>query len=192
MRLASLTFILLLALGLAGCASPSGNAVRYTLPDIDAPGGGREASHTLALETPRLAHYLDVEGIVMQLDDITLVEARRHQWAEALDRQLARGLRARLAEQLSDTRVLLDEGSRPADALRLRLEVTRFQGHPDGTALVAGQWQLRAPEGELLGVEAFRVVRELEADGYPALVRALGRGWDEVARDLGEAIEELR
>ncbi|MFY0990205.1 PqiC family protein [Halomonas sp. C05BenzN] len=186
--------VALAMLWLGGCAASSPAPQRYTLPvsQQDAVAGA-EAEHLLLVRPPRLAHYLDVDGIVFQLDDITLVEAREHQWAEALGRQLERGLRARLAARLPDTRVLLDDGSDPgAEALSLRLEVDRFQGRHDGLAVASGQWQVRGAGGRLLAMDGFRVETELEADGYPALVRALGRGWDTVADRIATAIERLR
>ncbi len=184
----------LAALLLAGCAGTTSAPQRYTLPD--APAGetaGPEAPHQLLLRPPRLADYLDVDGLVMQMDDITLVEARSHQWAEALGRQLQRGLRDRLAAALPETRVQLDEpGGREAQALTLGLEINRFQGRHDGLAVIGGRWRLHAPDGRLLAEDALRVETELAADGYPALVRALGRGLDNAAARLAAAIRAAR
>lgn len=183
----------LVAIMLAGCASTGPAPQRYTLPAGQTEtGAGAEADHLLLLQPPRLANYLDVDGVVMQLDDITLVEARGHQWAEALGRQLERGMRSRLTARLPDTRVMLDEGGNRDTGMQLRLEVDRFQGRHDGLAIVGGQWQLRSAAGELLSLERFQVEIALEADGYPALVRALGQGWDQVADRLTETIQRLR
>ena len=179
--------------GLAGCASSSPAPARYTLPEAAGSAAGAEATHLLLLRPPRLAHYLDVDGLVMQVDDITLVEARGHQWAEALGRQLERGLRLRMAARLPDTRVMLDEaGVREPGALSLRLELDRFQGRHDGLAVIGGQWQLRDAEGRLLAMAPLQVETELDDDGYPALVRALGRGWDSAADALAEAVRRAR
>ncbi|MDR5894257.1 MULTISPECIES: PqiC family protein [Halomonas] len=190
-RLAALAAMVVLV---AGCASSSPAPSRYTLPEVaGASAAGAEAERQLLLRPPRLAHYLDVEGLVMQVDDITLVEARGHQWAEALGRQLERGLRLRLGERLPDTRVLLDEaGVREPEALSLRLEIDRFQGRHDGVAVIGGQWQLRDGTGRLLAMERLAIEAELDDDGYPALVRALGRGWDRTADELAEAIRQAR
>ena len=195
-KLAALAATMIMATGLAGCASPGPSPQRYTLPAAaggDQAAAGAEAEHLLLLRPPRLAHYLDVDGMVMQVDDITLVEARGHQWAEALGRQLERGLRGRLADRLPDTRVMLDEaGVREPGALSLRLELDRFQGRHDGLAVIGGQWQLRDAEGRLLAMAPLQVETELDDDGYPALVRALGRGWDSAADQLAEAVRRAR
>lgn len=190
---------LLLAWWLAGCATGSPPTSRYTLPapsNAAAPVAGAEARYRLVVTAPELARFLDAEGIVLQLDDITLNEARHHQWAAPLEQLLARGLRRRLAMRLPDTRVM--DRPEPAGAneqvpaLTLYLEVDRFHGRFDGQAVAGGQWQLRDAEGELLALSPFTVTTELETDGYPALVRALGASWDRVADDMATAIEKLR
>jgi uncharacterized lipoprotein YmbA len=182
-------------LWLAGCASSAPPANRYALPEerTVSDSAGADAEYLLQIRPPRLARYLDVEGIVYQLDDITLVEAREHRWADPLGHQLERGLRYRLSVRLGNTRVMLDDGDRrdPA-AYRLQLEIDRFQGRADGLAVIGGRWQLRDGDGELLALEDFAIEHELEADGYPALVRALGRSLDEVAEQIAEAFRRLR
>ncbi|AMD00119.1 PqiC family protein [Halomonas chromatireducens] len=194
MRILPVHFTLAVLLGLSGCATTSVPANRFMLPDSQAvPSGGPGADHVLLVRAPRLAHYLDVDGIVLQLDDISLNAARQHLWAEPLGRQLERGMRARLAKRLGDTRVLRDEGSqRDPDALFLRLEVDSFQGRYDGLAVASGQWQLLAADGTLVAMENFHAETELDDDGYPALVRALGRSWDQVADQVAAIVSRHR
>ena len=86
----------LAVLWLTGCAATGPAATRYTLPGdaMKAPDriAGAQAAHRLVVAQPRLARFLEVEGLVLQLDDITLNEASQHQWAEPLGLQLERGL----------------------------------------------------------------------------------------------------
>ncbi len=188
----ALPIVLLL---LAGCASSTAPANRYMLPNSTTalPADSPTPEHLLVVNSPRLAHYLDVDGIVLQLDDITLNAARQHLWAEPLERQLERGLRARLAEHLPGTRIMPDEASLGrSEALRLRLEVDRFQGRHDGVAIASGQWQLLAADGRLLAMERFHTETVLGDDGYPALVRALGSSWDQVAAEIASGIKRAR
>ncbi|MCK2183301.1 PqiC family protein [Halomonas getboli] len=177
-------------LWLTGCALDGAPATRYALPDVDASAGSEAAAeHSLVLRPLRLAPLLDTQGIVVQLDDITLREASGHRWAEPLGRQLERGLRERLAAALPDTRVLLDGEAGGADEpLQLRVNVERFQGQPDGRAVAAGRWQLLDADQVLLDAAGFRVATPLAEDGYPALVRALGRSWDGVAERIAAAV----
>lgn len=187
--------VLLPLLWLGGCAVGGEPPTRYTLPDDAATServSGAAAHHQLVLRPLRLARYLDVEGIVFQLDDITLQEASGHQWVEPLGRQLERGLRERLAHRLPETRVMLEADAGAESSYRLRVEVERFQGRHDGLAVTEGRWQLRDADGRLLALEPFRVTTALAADGYPALVRALGHSWDGVADEIAAGIRRLR
>ncbi|QFU01852.1 hypothetical protein FIU83_09385 [Halomonas sp. THAF5a] len=187
----------LATLWLAGCATDAPPANRYTLPDdaLAAPAlsADGEAEHRLVVARPSLARFLAVDGLVLQLDDITVNEANRHRWAEPLGLQLERRLTARLAARLPDTRVLGETAGEPReDAATLRLTVDHFQGRFDGRAVVAGQWQLRDAEGNLQALSPFSVEVPLARDGYPALVRALGRGWNRAVDEIAGEIKRLR
>ncbi|GAB2798182.1 hypothetical protein GCM10027040_26020 [Halomonas shantousis] len=147
------------------------------------------ATRALVLEPIRIADYLDSDGIVMQLSDIEIHQASNHLWAENLSRQLERSLRHHLSLALPNVRVLRDSrGADAGEALSVRLDVEEFQGRHDGMAVVSGQWQLRDAEGQLRSVQRFHVERPLDADGYPALVRTLGRAWQTVVEQLAADI----
>ncbi|RUR40679.1 PqiC family protein [Vreelandella populi] len=180
-----------LCLALAACASSVTPPARYKLPESQLVNTPSNPQGTLQVRAPRLAHYLDVDGIVMQLDDITLNEAREHQWAESIGRQLARNLRTQLSQALPSIRVIRDDGGQPG-ALTLRIDVDQFQGRHDGIAVASGQWQLRNPDDELLVMESFSAQTALDDDGYPALVRALSASWDKVAKQIADQINQGR
>lgn len=173
----------------SACAGSVTPPARYMLPSDQLNTTTNQPEGTLVLSAPRLAHYLDVDGIVMQLDDITLNAAREHQWAEGLDRQLERRMRANLSQALPTLRVIRAEGN-PTDALMLRLHIDQFQGRFDGVAVASGQWQLLNSAGELLIMENFRSETPLEEDGYPALVRALSESWDQAAELIASQIRQ--
>lgn len=186
-----LGLMLLVPLLLSACASQSTSATRYVLPGAQLASPPSSPEGTLQVTSPRLPHYLDVEGIVMQTDDITLREANAHQWAEAIGRQLERGLRARLSQALPTWRVVRDAAS-DDQAITLRLEVDQFQGRQDGRAVASGQWQLLNQQGDVLAMETFNADTPLEEDGYPALVRALGKSWDKVSEQIAQATMDVR
>lgn len=186
---------------LAGCATNAAPTRQYGLPpdqltasqaDISATAD-RQGSQVLVVRPLAMASFLEQQGIVLQLDDITLNPARDHLWAEELGPMLDRGLRRRLSHRLPDTRVLAEANpAAPPRAMTLRLEIGSFQGRYDGQAVAGGQWQLRDPDGELLTLDTFEVETPLDADGYPALVRALGKSWDTLADRIAERIRSLR
>ncbi|RAR61495.1 MULTISPECIES: membrane integrity-associated transporter subunit PqiC [Halomonadaceae] len=187
---------------LAGCATSAAPTRHYGLPPdqmaapqagISATNGQRSDPQVLVVRPLAVASFLEQQGIVLQLDDITLNPAQDHLWAEELGPMLERGLRRRLAHRLPSTRILAEANpAAPPRAMTLRLEIESFQGRYDGQAVAAGQWQLRDAEGKLLTLDTFEVETPLDADGYPALVRALGQSWDELADRLAERIRRLR
>ncbi|MBL1377378.1 membrane integrity-associated transporter subunit PqiC [Zobellella sp. CGMCC 1.18722] len=179
-------------LGLAGCAGSQPGGASYLLPST-APERQFERRLAIQVAPVRLAGHLDSEGIVMQLNDIEVYQARQHLWAEDIAGQLQRVLQERLGRALPRAQVVgrgqpLLEGAPVRD---LRVQVSRFQGRFDGVALAEGQWQLLDGNGRLLAQAAFSAEQPLADDGYPALVRALGAAWeqvaDQLAAELGEA-----
>ena len=187
-----------LALSLAGCATQGTEDTRYTLPDAPL-SGDRAAAEVVGdfdgsvwLSPLSLTSYLDDQGIVMQLDDIRIHQARHHLWAEPLDSQLMRQLRERLSVALPEADILRrgQTAQAASPALHVDLRVERFQGRDDGMAVVGGDWRIRDAQDRTLSRESFAIERPLDSDGYPALVRALGGAWDTLGERLAEALTE--
>jgi|SRR5690554_1894360 len=185
-------FGLLLALSLTACAGKSVNIQRYNLPESTAATSlpSANAEQVLVIGAIHLAEFLDSESIVLQLDDITLHQAREHLWAENLSQQLRRGLRSRLSSRLPNILVVADGRGLKQDAWNLQLEIEQFQGHFAGKALTSGQWQLHDSKGKLVFIAPFKMETTLNSDGYPALVRALGNNLDKLAEQLAGEIQQ--
>ncbi len=166
---------LLASFWLVACAGSAGPAYyALTLPG-DAPAAQTVGQGPLlVVERVEVPEYLLGPGIAFQQDDVQLVTASQARWAESLDRQLSRSLLAQLAPALPG--VELVEGPRAGDAPRLWMTLSAFQGRYDGQALLAGHWRLVRGE-RTLASGSFQRREPLQADGYPALVRALRRGW---------------
>ncbi|MGO1343761.1 PqiC family protein [Chromohalobacter japonicus] len=179
---------------LVGCAGQSIDESRYTLPsetqNVDV---ASDFKGSVSLAPPRMSSYLKDDGIVMQLDDIRIHQARHHLWAEPLDRQLQERMRQHLSQALPNADVLRSGQSSEAStpALHVQLDVDRFQGRDDGMAVVDGQWRIRDDNDRTLSRESFEIERPLEDDGYPALVRALGSAWDTLGDRLVDALVEV-
>lgn len=180
-----------LLLGLSGCAGSNAAPASYLLPST-APT--QQYPHALAITVAPvgIAGHLDSDGIVMQLNDIEVYQARQHLWAEDLGKQLQQQLQQRLTLSLPQAQVV-NKGQPILDGVPvkdIRIQVSRFQGHHDGMALAEGQWQLLDGSGRLLKQAGFRVEQPLTDDGYPALVRALATAWDRVADQLAAEINQ--
>ncbi|MDV6319104.1 membrane integrity-associated transporter subunit PqiC [Chromohalobacter sp. HP20-39] len=184
----------LITMVLAGCASQGIEQSRYTLPsevkDVDVAGNFRGS---VWLAPPNMASYLKDGGIVMQLGELRIHQARHHLWAEPLARQLQERMRRHLAQALPNAEVLLrgQPAAAPSPALHVQLDVDRFQGRDDGMAVVSGEWRIRDDQDRTLSRESFKIARPLEDDGYPALVRALGAAWKTLGDRLAETLAEV-
>ncbi|AEY01847.1 hypothetical protein GU3_10455 [Oceanimonas sp. GK1] len=181
---------LLGALALAGCAGGNDAASSaYLLPE--SPAQQQHDARLVVMVAPiTLAAFLEGDGIVMQLDDIAVHQARSHLWAEALPGQLRQRLMDRLGASLPRAQIIA-RGQPSVSNLpgrEVRLQLDRFQGRYDGVALIRGRWQLLNERGDLLEQRPFRVETPLTDDGYPALVRALAAGWEQVADKLAASL----
>nr|MBP8039291.1 membrane integrity-associated transporter subunit PqiC [Aeromonadaceae bacterium] len=121
-----------------------------------------------------------------QPDDVQIVTANQARWAEALDKQLTRSLVQSLSEQLERVQVLEGPNAK-SQVWHLNLEITAFQGRFDGQAVVAGRWVLQ--QGDKAYSHSFQTQVPLQEDGYPALVRALRKGWQSEIDSLVVAIK---
>lgn len=186
-----LLFSLLLILSLVACANKPIHSQRYNLPDSTQPitQASVDAEQVLVIGSIRLAEFLDSDRIVLQLDDITLYQAREHLWAESLAQQIRRGLRNRLSSQLPNILILADSRGVKQNAWNLQLDIGQFQGHFDGKAITSGQWQLHDHQGKLILIAPFNIETSLVTDGYPALVRALGSNLDKLANQLATQLQ---
>lgn len=185
-------------MGLAGCAAPVSGPTTYLLPSSNLAStanqqlGYQQYDQRLAVIVAplRIAEHLDNEGIVMQLNDIEVYQAREHLWAEGIGQQLQQQLQQRLALALPNAQIV--SKGQPSIAgipvRELRLQVNRFQGQQSGDALAEGQWQLLDGSGQLLKQRSFSVTAPLADNGYPALVRALGQAWQQQADVLAKEL----
>lgn len=193
-RHAILLGIGMLTLLLLGCAGRGIDTVRYTLPDDESPPpvvGDVDA--TVWLAPLSLTSYLDAPGIVMQLNEIRIHQARHHLWAAPLDTQLMRQLREQLSAALPRAEILRrgQPARAAASALHVELRVERFQGRDDGMAVVGGDWRIRDAQDRTLSRQSFLIERPLQNDGYSALVRALGTAWATLGERLARALADV-
>ncbi len=177
-----------LMLVLSACASNGQPSAGLYLLDQDAPAP-TEAPRTpvqssLTVAQVELAPYLAGDGIVYQTDPNRIVSARNNRWAAPLAGQLTDGLHTSLSRGLPGSDVRRPSGRSAQSAYRLVTRIDRFQGHYDGTAQVAGTWALFTPDGALINQRRFKRSVALQTDGYPALVRALSRGWREIRQAM--------
>lgn len=144
----------------------------------------------LVLPEVTLAPYLRFDGIIYQAGPNRIVEADSNNWAAPLDTQTTQGLHAALDQGLHGIDVRRPEFAEKPD-YRLFVYIERFQGRYDGMAVISGQWRLFGQNEKLVGRGDFAQKTPMKNDGYPALVRALSRGWHTIKQNMVEAITGL-
>ena len=176
---------------MVGCASKTVQPTTYMLP-TSTPEQHYSSALAVAVAPIRLTGLLDNQGIVMELNDIEVYQARQHLWAEDIGVQLQQQLQQRLTLSLPRTQIVAK--GQPLQAglpqREIRVSVNAFQGSYNGNAIVQGQWLLLGENGQLLKQKNFRIEQPLAADGYPTLVRSLGAAWDQVSDELAGALAE--
>ena len=174
---------------IAGCASQAVQTSSYMLP-ASIPEQQYSNALAVAIAPIRLSGLLDNPGIVMELNDIEVHQARHHLWAENIDVQLQQQLQQRLTLILPQAQIVAKGQPLQADLPQreVRVSVNAFQGSYSGNAIVQGQWLLLGEQGQLLKQHNFRIEQPLPVDGYPALVRALASAWDQVSEQLAATL----
>lgn len=174
---------------LVGCAAqPGPQYYALTLPSEPVVSSPARQGPLLQVQSLTLPDYLAQAGIAFQQDDIQLTLANQARWAEPLDRQLGALLLAQLEQDLPQ--VQLQGPQESGQQWRLNLFVDAFQGRFDGQAVIAGRWVLQGPQGERHSGR-FNQLEPLSEDGYPALVRALQKGWLQQAHALAGQLQPL-
>lgn len=181
----------LFVLMLTACSSQTDKAY-YQLP---APYQGSTTGQAVVVDTDkkpqiwvqpiRLADMLVSVGIVYQTTDINYTVANQHQWINPLDQQLQQSLVLGLSQAFPATVV----ATQPIEdkIAKLTVTVNSFQGRYDGQVVIAGDW-IYAEDNKAIK-QPFSLILPQSEDGYPALVRTLGQGWELVVADMAKTIK---
>lgn len=175
---------------LTACSSQT-DKTYYQLPDAYQ-GSVAEQVTTQSVKQPQiwvqpihLSSMLVNTGIVYQTTDINYTVANQHLWINPLDQQLQQGLISGLTKALPNTVV----ANQPIedDLAKLTVTVNYFQGRYDGKVIISGDW-IYAENSKVIS-QPFSLALTQTEDGYPALVRTLGQGWEQVVSDIAKTIQ---
>lgn len=176
---------------LTACSSQT-NKTYYQLPDVYQGSVPEQVSATQSVKKPqiwvqpiRLSNMLVNAGIVYQTTDINYTVANQHLWINPLDQQLQQNLISGLTKALPGTVV----ANQPVEdnLAKLTVTVNYFQGRYDGQVIISGDW-IYTENNKVIN-QPFSLVLTQTEDGYPALVRTLGQGWEQVVSDIAKAIQ---
>lgn len=175
---------------LSACASQPVEITHYTLPVDAAPASRSHAQPVFLTLSIDSSDLLAGPGIVYQTSELELDTAYSHRWADSLWTQLRQSLQATLLASYPGYRFIGEPVEEYGYSVRVVLD--RFQGRYDGYAVISGQWLIRTADGRYLAGRPFQVTKALSADGYPALVRSLATGWQEVGLTIASQLAEIR
>ncbi len=164
-----LSFALLAALGLCGCASP--DPTYYTLATVPGPAqtGGPP---TIEVRRPGLAAYLDRTDIVRRGDDYRLVIASGEQWGEPLDNLIGRVLAEDLTDRLPGSTVFSDDAISPHEAV-VNVDVERFEADAKGTVTLLVQIAVQRGPNQPPAARSLRLTAPTRSSATPDMVAAM-------------------
>jgi uncharacterized lipoprotein YmbA len=171
------------ALLLAACATPQPLTLHTLMPPDLAPA----RAPTLAIELLPVGvpAALDQQPIVLRQGAGELRLLERERWAAPLGEELRSALAALLSRALDARDV--SGLPRPADALRIKVEVRRFESAPGSHALLEADWSVAR------GAEPQRLLCRSEqrvgaGPGIAALVQAHQQALQALAGDIAAAV----
>ena len=181
-----------LVLCLAACATAPPERSYYLLR-AEVPGtlASAENGVLLGVGTVSIAPYLDRSGIVVQVDDHRVREARYHLWAEPLDQGIRSYLSDRIAALLGRA---LNNGSNLVDQWDYRLDVAieDLHGTLNGEARLVARWSLiDTAQDKLVASQRLVRTKRQALDGYPGLVEVQAALLDELATEIAAAIRRV-
>lgn len=159
---------LMAALLLTACSSQPPKLESYLLRPAVATGSTTSfVDSGYALDTIRVANYIDQPGLVITTGDGKIHAARNHVWAEPLQVSLRRYLAIEVSNGSGR-----DVAANANTSTRTRINVTidELHGNNSGAAVLVAYWDVNAGDGS----KSFRFSQQqaLSGDGYDALVQA--------------------
>jgi uncharacterized lipoprotein YmbA len=135
--------------------------------------------------------YLDRQQIVVRTSRNELHLSEFDRWAEPLEANFIRVLAGNLSDLLSTNHITFFPGN-PAmpTVYRVEVDVTRFEGGPDGTVTLDARWTLFKTLGNQMILMQNSFIRKPvgEEDDFAALVSAKSDALGDLSREIAEAI----
>lgn len=169
-----LTGLILSVAMLGGCSNDTPSQIRYSMVQ-DLKPEMMSGSDKINLQ---LNPVLDGGGIVLQVSEHSLREARFHRWAEPLNEQLE----ALVINTIKQENFSLRDQT-------LDVYVSRFQGSEAGKIYVSASFSVVNAKGQTIRTASRQFETQQQTAGYDALVSALRASFDKVCH---EAVAELK
>ena len=191
MRCTHGSFCLIIALGLAACASRPVEDHFYSLvlaADDSAAPETDVVTGLLIVGPIQLPEYLTKRGLTMQMDSNEIRTANHHFWAEPLDEAISKVLTRDLAGHDRSLAVERDSGRwTPGGTCRVRIEFDKFHATSRSSVVNSGRYWLSSGESSVK--QEFDLTERLSADGYGHAVEALRQSLRTLATRIVETID---
>lgn len=178
---------------LAGCGST--NPSRFYLlslsEEAEAAGQNRDGSLSIEIGPVQFPEYLDRQQIVVRSSRNELHLAEFDRWAEPLDANFIRVLAGNLSDLLSTNHITFFPGNAAVPTVyRVEVDVTRFEGGPDGSVTLDARWTLFKTLGNQMILMQNSYIRKPagEEDDFAALVSAKSDALGDLSREIAESI----
>lgn len=196
-RLRLTTLLAALALG-TGCLSLGGDShptTFYLLTSLASgplSADGVRPGVSVGVGPVSIPAHLNRPQIVTRAEGNRLELAEFHNWGEPLRANLGRVLAGDLSTLLGTDRVWTYPWPRSAEIdYRIRVDVERFAAGPDPNVHLRCRWTLTDPAGRPLQTRLSQLdVPVVSLTDYPALVEAMSRSVEALAREMASAVVE--
>jgi uncharacterized lipoprotein YmbA len=187
----SLIAALILAAGCVGGGTP---VVYYTLqPSTAAPAMAASKPAEIGVGPVMLPDYLDRRALVTRISPNQLNIHQGHHWAGSLQDEILRVVSANLKSACPGVTVLPHpwSGSDPP-AVRFRLSILSFEGHPGGEVDLKVAWHVEEMRSDHAPLRRETHVRcSVKGDDLEAYAAAMGQALAGLTREMAKDIAAL-
>lgn len=193
----------LVAILLAGCAASSNPERFFALNDgavvVSTTGGQASRSQPLpgiVISAVTVPELVDRPQIVTRDVSNRVIVSEENLWAEPIRSGIARTLATRLSRALeaagqSAQVTAYPQTSIAAPAIRVTVDVVRFDAVPNGEAVVEAVWSIRRPSDGTVRTGRTVASSPIAGVSYDAIVRAWNAALETVDRDIASTVLQV-
>ncbi|MRI34841.1 hypothetical protein EOPP23_17835 [Endozoicomonas sp. OPT23] len=183
--------LLTVSLILTGCGTTNQTPTRlYLLPIQNSNSTDNAQRPLIVVKTVQLPDHLNDQSLVYQVSDSRIVQAKKHLWASDIAAQITQRVVVELKTSQIHYRPVHPKPSKQSEVLaEVTILLNRFNGSYTGNAEVSGNWEINFHSKKPPIIESFNITVPLKDDGYPALVKALSEGVNEMTSGIASALK---
>ncbi len=181
---------LLLIAGLVGCMSSPPEPARFLLraePRIELTS--RASTPVVGWPRVTLAPYLNRAGLIVEVAENQVREARYHIWAEPLEQGIWHYVGTQLGNELGYP-LNRNMAEKTSWERQISLRVDKFHGTLDGRSQLVASWSItNFRSQEKVTQHSFSQTRDQDSAGYEGFVEAQIKLLDQLARAIAASLQ---